>query len=74
MITKHPRNGSLKGISILKLASGLQGKLMKTQFGHVTAVEEQYLPTIPVPVHHMEIFYNSAAEPDRELSKLPIQA
>ena len=37
------------------------------------AVKEQYLPTVPVPVHHMEIFYNAAAEPDRALLKLPIQ-
>ena len=37
------------------------------------AVEEQYLPTVPVPVHRMEIFYKSAAEPDRELLKLPIR-
>ena len=37
------------------------------------ALEEQYLPTVPVPVHRMEIFYNSAAEPDRELLKLPIR-
>ena len=37
------------------------------------AVEDQYLPTVPVPVHRMEIFYNSAAEPDRELLKLPIR-
>ena len=29
------------------------------------ALEEQYLPTVPVPVHRMEIFYKSAAEPDR---------
>ena len=32
------------------------------------AVEEHYLPTVPVPVHH-----NLAAEPDRELLKLPIR-
>ena len=36
-------------------------------------MEEQYLPTVPVPVHHMEMFYNWAAEPDRELLKLPVQ-
>ena len=39
------------------------------------AVEEQYLPTVPVTVHRMEFFYNSAAEPDcpdKELLKLPI--
>ena len=34
--------------------------------------EEQYLPTFPVPVHRMEFFDNLAAEPDRELLKLPI--
>ena len=39
---------------------------MKAQFGSTAAaVEDQYLPTVPVPVHHMESFYNSAAEPDR---------
>ena len=31
MITKHPQNGSLKGISTLLLAAGQQGKFMKTQ-------------------------------------------
>ena len=38
----------------------------------LAAVEEQYLPAIPVPVHHMEMFYNTAAEPDRALLKLLI--
>ena len=37
-------------------------------------VEEEYLPTVPVPVHSMDIFYNSAAEPDRELLKLSVRA
>ena len=32
MLTKHPQNGSAKGISMLQLATGQQGKLMKTQF------------------------------------------
>ena len=31
------------------------------------------LPTVPVPVHHMKMFYNSAAEPDRQLLNLPIR-
>ena len=31
MITKHPQNGSLKGISTLMLAAGQQTKLMKVQ-------------------------------------------
>ena len=31
-------------------------------------MEEQYLAAIPVPVHSMEIDYNSAAEPDREFA------
>ena len=70
MITKHPQNGSSKGISTLKLAAGPQGKLMKTQFGQ----RWRNLPTVPVPVHCMEIFYNSAAEPDRELLKLRMEA
>ena len=35
-------------------------------------MEEQYLPTVPVPVHRMEIFDNSA-KPDRESLKLPIR-
>ena len=38
----------------------------------LAAVEEQYLPTVPVPLHRMEIFYNLAAEAERELLKLPI--
>ena len=39
-------------------------------------MEEQYLPTVPVPVHHMEIFHSLVSElpePDRELLKLQIQ-
>ena len=30
------------------------------------AVEEQYLPTVLIHIHHMEMFYNSAAESDRQ--------
>ena len=37
------------------------------------AVEEHYLPTVPVPVNRMEMFYKLAAESDRELLKLPIR-
>ena len=37
------------------------------------AVEEQYLPTVPVPVHRKESFYKSEAEPHMELLKLPIR-
>ena len=37
------------------------------------AVEEHYLPTVPVPVHRMGNFYNLEAEPDKELLKLPIR-
>ena len=33
----------------------------------------QYLPTGPVPVYSMEFLYNSAAEPNWELLKLPIR-
>ena len=36
----------------------------------LAAVDEQYLPTVPVPVHHVEIL---PAESDRELLKLPIR-
>ena len=35
-------------------------------------VEEQFLPTVPVPPPN-GIIYNSAAEHDRELLKLPIR-
>ena len=66
MITKHPQNGSAKGISSA-------GKTYEDAVR--AAVEEQYLPTVPVTVHRMEFFYNSAAEPDcpdKELLKLPI--
>ena len=35
MITKHPQNGSSKGISTLLLAAGPKGKFMKTQFGQL---------------------------------------
>ena len=60
MIKKHPQNGSSKGIPTFLLASGLQwwrSIILK-------------LTTVPVPVHSMEMFYNSEAEPDRELLKL----
>ena len=36
------------------------------------AVEKQYFPIVPVPVHSMEIFYKLAAKPHRELLKLLI--
>ena len=52
----------IEHISTLLQAAGLQGKL----------IEEQYLPTVPVPVHSMECVYNLAAEPDREWLKLQI--
>ena len=63
MITNHPQSGSSKGISTLLPATSQQGKLMKTQFQPpvLAAVEEQYLPTVPVPVNSMEVFYNLAA-------------
>ena len=35
-------------------------------------VEKQYLPNVPVPVQQMAIFYNSVAEPDRDVLKLPL--
>ena len=59
MIMKHLQKASSKGISTLLLLAG------KTyEYAVRTVVEEQYLPTVPVPVHSMESFYNSAAEPD----------
>ena len=69
MITKHPQNGISNFMFTLLPPAG-QGKLMKTQIGWRG---EQYLSTVPVPVHSMESFYNSAAEPDRELLKLLIR-
>ena len=33
-------------------------------------LEEQYLPNDPAHVHRMELFYNSAAEPDRDSLKM----
>ena len=58
-ITKHPQNGSSKGISTLKMAAGQDSPGGKTYEDAVRAeVEEQYLSTVPVPVHSMEMFYN----------------
>ena len=49
---KHLQNGNSKGIFTLMLADGQKGK------AHVDAVwavmDKQYLPTVPVLVHHME--------------------
>ena len=36
-------------------------------------VEQQYLPKVPVPIQHMAIFYQSVAEPVRDVLKLLIQ-
>ena len=36
-------------------------------------MEVQYLPTVPVPVHHTDMIYDSAAEPYRVLLKLLIR-
>ena len=72
MIMKHPQHGSLKGIPTLKLAAGLQGKFMKAHFWHCGLGWRSsiYLLFLTVPVHScMDFFYNSAAEPDRELMK-----
>ena len=43
---------------------------MKTQFGQLW---RSSIYPVPVPVHNMEMFYNSAAEPDRESLKLPMR-
>ena len=68
--------GCSKGISTLVLptASGPERKTYEyTVLGLLLAeVEEQYLPAVPLPVHHMQFFNNSAAELDRELLRLPI--
>ena len=62
MILKNLQNGSSKGISTLLLVADAD----------LAAMEEQFLtsliliiPTVPVPVHHMEMLYDSAAEPHR---------
>ena len=39
----------------------------------LAVVKKHYLRTFPVPVHSMEILCNSAAEPDKDLLKLPMQ-
>ena len=39
----------------------------------LAVVEQQYLPTILVPIQHMAFFYRSVAEPDRDVLKLPIR-
>ena len=40
--------------------------------GGPAAEEEQYLPIAPVSFQHMEMFYDSASESDKESLKLPI--
>ena len=68
MFLKNLQNGSLKRISTLLFVAEQQGTLMKTQLGSCGgAVFSKLIPTYPVPVHHMEMFYNLAAEPDRGL-------
>ena len=76
MIRKHPQNGNLKGISTLLLAVWPIGNTYDTV---LAAVEERYFKftncscsTVPASVHSKENFHNSAAEPNRELLKLPI--
>ena len=74
MIKKHLQNGSSKGISNFLLAACQQGKLMKTQFGQLSLSGGGAIFTkssCSCPSHGN--FYNSAAEPDRELLKLPIR-
>ena len=75
-ILKNTQNGFFKGIFSSVLTDGAQMKLMKQNFpaAEVLAVEElQCLPKIPVPIQHMAIFYDSVAELDRDVLKLPIQ-
>ena len=74
MITKHPQNGSSKGnVGHIYFEAGSWPAGKTYEDAVRAAVEEQYLPTVPVPVHYIEFFYNWAAEPDRELLKLPIR-
>ena len=62
---KHPQNGSYKGISTLLLGSAGLWPAGKTNEDTVWAAEkEQHLPTVPVPVHSMEIFRIAEAELD----------
>ena len=70
MITKHAQKWSLKGISTLLMAAGCWPA--GTTSSYEDSVLAAYLPTVPVPVHWKECFYHSAAEPGRELLKLPI--
>ena len=49
-----------------------EGKLMKTQFRQLWRSSTNDLRTVPVPVHRLESFYNSAAEANRELLKLQL--
>ena len=66
---KYPQNGSLKHISTFLLTAGLQGTLMKTQFGLLwRAVFTNCSCSCP----QLGSFYNLAAEPDRELLELQI--
>ena len=58
-ITKHPQNDRH-----LYFEAGRWFTGNTYEDADSAAMDEQYLPTVPVPVHHMEIFHNSAAEPD----------
>ena len=60
-------------MSTLPLAAGRWPAEKTFEDAFRAAVEEQYLPTVPVPVPCIEIFHNSAAEADIELLKLPIR-
>ena len=75
MITKHhdPQNGSSKGISTLLLAAGGWPAGKTCEDAVRSSVDELHLPTVPIPVQSIEMLYNSVAEPDRELLKLPIR-
>ena len=72
MITIHETSSECKfeGHIYFKAGSWPTGKTYEDAVQ--AAVKEQCSSTAPVPVHSMEIFYNLAAEPDRELLKLQI--
>ena len=60
-LMKNPQNGSFEGISeaTLLLVPGQQGNFQTYEDTVQAAMQEQSLPTVPVPIRYMEMFYNS---------------
>ena len=64
-ILNNPQNGFFKGIFFFFLTDGEQMKHMKQELGQWW--NSTICQKFPVPIQHMAVFYNSAAEPDRDV-------